>query len=136
MNRQSRNDSSSQKRRVSAHLADDLKTRYSTRAVPIRKGDSVRVLRGEFAGLEGKVDTIDRPHSRVFVEGMTREKTAGGKPSRLSDHPSKAILTNLNLPDKWRTSPLEDKAKTARARHTAETPAQTGRKAASTHPNS
>ena len=120
MNRQSRNDSSSQKRRVSAHLADDLKTRYSMRAVPIRKGDSVRVLRGEFAGLEGKVDTIDRPHSRVFVEGMTREKTAGGKSSRLSVHASKVILTNLNLSDKWRSSLLEDKAKTARDRDTEE----------------
>lgn len=105
---------------MSAHLADDLKTRYSTRAVPIRKGDSVRVLRGEFAGLEGKVDTIDRPHSRVFVEGMTREKTAGGKSSRLSVHASKVILTNLNLSDKWRSSLLEDKAKTARDRDTEE----------------
>src|SRR5207245_8979869 len=119
MNRQSRN-SSSQKRRVSAHLADDLKTRYSTRAVPIRKGDSVRVFRGEFAGLEGKVDTIDRPHSRVFVEGMTREKTAGGKSSRLSVHASKVILTNLNLSDKWRSSLLEDKPKTAKDRDTDE----------------
>src|SRR5438445_13096571 len=127
MNRQSRNDSSSQKRRVSARLADDLKTRYSTRAVPIRKGDSVRVLRGEFAGLEGKVDTIDRPHSRVFVEGMTREKTAGGKSSRLSVHASKVILTNLNLPDKWRSNPLEDKAKTARERATGEAAAWMGR---------
>src|SRR5256712_11058627 len=36
MKRQSRNDSSSQKRRGSARLVDDLKTRYSTRAVLIR----------------------------------------------------------------------------------------------------
>ena len=103
---------------MSAHLSDDLKTRYTTRAIPIRKGDSVRVLRGEFAGLEGKVDTIDRPRSRVFVEGMTREKTAGGKSSRLSVHASKVILTNLNLSDKWRSSLLEDKAKTAKSRET------------------
>jgi large subunit ribosomal protein L24 len=120
MNRQSRSNATAQKRQVSAHLADDLKTRFSTRAIPIRKGDSVRVLRGEFAGLEGKVDTIDRPRSRVFVEGMTREKTAGGKSSRLSVHASKVILTNLNLSDKWRSSLLEDKAKTARSRETEE----------------
>src|SRR2546427_11651550 len=112
MNRQSRNDSSSQKRRVSAHLADDLKTRYSTRAVPIGKGDSVRVLRGEFAGLEGKVDTIDRPHSRVFVEGKTREKTAGGTSAPLSVHASKAILTNRNVSAKWRMSILQVKVTT------------------------
>jgi large subunit ribosomal protein L24 len=105
---------------VSAHLADELKTRYSTRAVPIRKGDSVRVLRGEFAGLEGKVDTIDRANSRVFVEGMTREKTPGGTSSRLSVHSSKVILTTLNLSDKWRSSLLEDKAKTAKDRETEE----------------
>src|SRR5438445_11356020 len=101
------------------------------RAVPIRKGDSVRVLRGEFAGLEGKVDTIDRPHSRVFVEGMTREKTAGGKSSRLSVHASKVILTNLNLSDKWRRSLLEDKDKTARKKDTEQAAAYMGRKAGS-----
>lgn len=105
---------------MSAHLSDDLKTQYSTRSIPIRKGDSVRVLRGEFAGLEGKVDTIDRPRSRVFVEGMTREKTTGGTSSRLSVHASKVLLTNLNLSDKWRSSLLEDKAKTARNRETEE----------------
>jgi large subunit ribosomal protein L24 len=77
-------------------------------------------LRGEFAGLEGKVDTIDRPRSRVFVEGMTREKTAGGSASRLSVHASKVLLTNLNLSDKWRSSLLEDKAKTAKSRETEE----------------
>ena len=101
-----------QRRTVSAHLSGDLAGRYNIRSVPIRTGDSVRILRGEFAGLEGKVDRIDRASSRVFVEGMTREKTAGaGSSSRLSVHASKVLLTNLNLSDKWRSSLLEDRAK-------------------------
>ncbi len=108
----SRNQASTpQRRAVSAHLSSDLAGRYNLKTVPIRTGDSVRVLRGEFAGLEGKVDRIDRGSSRVFVEGMTREKTAGAS-SRLSVHASKVLLTNLNLSDKWRSSLLESRAKT------------------------
>jgi hypothetical protein len=35
-------------------------------------------------------------------------------------HASKVLLTNLNLSDKWRSSLLEDKAKTARSREAEE----------------
>ena len=105
------------RRAVSAHLSNDLAGQYSVRTVPIRTGDSVRVLRGEFAGLEGKVDRIDRASSRVFVEGMTREKTAGaGASSRLTVHSSKVMLTTLNMSDKWRSSLLEDKSKNSKER--------------------
>ncbi|HZD12127.1 MAG TPA: 50S ribosomal protein L24 [Candidatus Binatus sp.] len=113
MNRgQARNGSS--KRQVSARLSGDLKTRYNARTLAVRTGDSVRVIRGEFSGLEGKIDRIDRTSGRVFVEGMTREKTTAGTSSRLSVHASKVMVTNLNLSDKWRSSLLGDRAKSTK----------------------
>lgn len=103
-----------QRRILSAHLSDDLATRHRVRHVPVRTGDRVRVMRGEFAGLEGKVERVEYSTGRIFVEGMTREKTAGVS-SKLPVHSSKVLLTELNLSDKWRSGLLSEKAKSVEA---------------------
>jgi large subunit ribosomal protein L24 len=96
---------------VSSHLSDDLTARFRVRRVPLRSGDRVRIMRGEFAGLEGKVERVEYSTGRVFVEGMTREKAAGIS-SKLPVHSSKVLVTELNLSDKWRSGLLSEKAKT------------------------
>lgn len=68
-------------------------------------------MRGEFAGLEGKVEKVEYSTGRIFVEGMTREKGAGMS-SKFPVHSSKVLLTELNLSDKWRSGLLAEKAKT------------------------
>lgn len=68
-------------------------------------------MRGEFAGLEGKVERVDYSTGRVFVEGMTREKAAGVS-SKFPIHSSKVLVMDLNLSDKWRGGLLAEKAKT------------------------
>lgn len=77
----------------------------------MRTGDTVRIMRGEFADLVGKVEKVEYSTGRVFVEGMTREKAAGIS-SKLPVHSSKVLITNLNLSDKWRSGLLSEKAKT------------------------
>lgn len=77
----------------------------------MRTGDTVRIMRGEFADLVGKVEKVEYSTGRVFVEGMTREKAAGIS-SKLPVHSSKVLITNLNLSDKWRSGLLTEKAKT------------------------
>ena len=99
---------------LSARLSDDLVSRHKVKHLPIRTGDSVRIMRGDFAGLEGKVERVDYPSGRIYVEGMTREKSAGVS-SKLPVHSSKVFLTNLNLSDKWRSGLLSEKAKAAEA---------------------
>ena len=84
------------------------------RRVPVRTGDRVRVMRGEFAGLEGKVERVEYSTGRIFVEGMSREKTAGAS-SKLPVHSSKVLVTELNLSDKWRSGLLSEKAKSVEA---------------------
>ena len=99
---------------LSAHLNEDLADRYNSRHLPIRTGDSVRIMRGEFAGLEGKVESVDHSSGRIFVEGMVREKAAGVS-SKLPIHSSKVLLTNLNLSDRWRSGILSEKSKETKA---------------------
>ena len=95
---------------LSSRLSDDLAQKHGVRRLPLRTGDSVRVMRGDFAGLEGKVERVDHSTGRIFVEGMTREKAAGVS-SKLPVHSSKVRITNLNLSDKWRSGLLSEKGK-------------------------
>ena len=92
-------------------MSDDLAGRHRVRRIPIRTGDTVRIMRGEFADLVGKVEKVEYSTGRIFVEGMTREKAAGVS-SKLPVHSSKVLVTNLNLSDKWRSGLLSEKAKT------------------------
>jgi large subunit ribosomal protein L24 len=99
------------RRMLAARLSDDLTKNHKVRRLPVRTGDSVRVMRGDFAGLEGKVQRVDYSNGRIFVEGMSREKAAGVA-SQLPIHVTKVRITNLNLSDKWRSGLLAERGKT------------------------
>ena len=71
-----------------------------------RVGDSVRIVRGEFRNIEGKVTKVLPKEGRVNVEGVTREKIKGGSVPVPIDS-SKVVITALSLEDKMRRKKLE-----------------------------
>jgi large subunit ribosomal protein L24 len=85
----------------------ELRTTYGRRSVQVRTGDTVRIVRGDFSGVEGKVSDIDTTRQRLFVEGVTREKVAGTS-EKVSVHCTKVMITRLNLDDKWRADSLKE----------------------------
>ena len=89
-----------------AALAGDLKTKYGRNSVRVRIGDSVRLIRGEYSGIEGKVQKVYPKEGRVTIEGVTREKIAGGT-TQIRIHASNVVITNLSLDDKLRREKLE-----------------------------
>jgi len=93
-----------------AHLSPELRASRGVRALPVRSGDAVRIMRGDHKGFEGKVTRIDRRKYRIYVEGLTREKV-DGTTILVPIHPSNVMITNLNLEDKWRKQVLERKRK-------------------------
>jgi large subunit ribosomal protein L24 len=95
-------------RRFSAPLSSKLKESHGTNSVPIRKGDTVMIMRGDRRNTEGKVTQIDTQKYRIFVEGANREKVDGTS-IPVPVHPSKVMITRLNLDDKWRKKILERK---------------------------
>ncbi|KPV65437.1 MAG: 50S ribosomal protein L24P [Candidatus Bathyarchaeota archaeon BA1] len=97
-------------KRFSSPLSPELKSSHNTNAVPVRLGDTVRVMRGDHKGLEGKVTKVDRKRYRVFIEGIAREK-ADGSTALVPIHPSKVMITRLSLDDKWRRRILKRKSK-------------------------
>jgi len=95
---------------LSAPLAPELREKYGFRSLPVRVGDKVQVMRGDFKGFEGKVLSVDRKKFKIAIEGITREKV-DGTTINVPIHPSKVMITELNLDDKWRRKIIERKSK-------------------------
>jgi large subunit ribosomal protein L24 len=116
---------------MAAPLSKELAVSKGAKTLPIRKGDTVRIQRGDHKGFEGKVSRVDLKEYRIYLEGLTREKTDGTN-IFLPIHPSKVQIRNLNLDDKWRKNILgrkvapvkEEKAKVKAAKKTEKIPAK------------
>ncbi|MDO5844428.1 MAG: 50S ribosomal protein L24 [Methanocorpusculum sp.] len=94
---------------LNAPLASDLREKYGKRSFRVVTGDTVKVLRGEFAGTEGVVDKVDVKNTKVLVHGVIVKKTNGEDVPRPLD-PSKVLITKLNTKDSKRVARLEVKA--------------------------
>ena len=94
---------------MAAPLSSELIASKGAKALPVRKGDTVRIMRGDHKGFEGKISRVDLKSYRIYVEGLTREKV-DGTAVFVSVHPSKVMIKNLGLDDKWRKAILERKA--------------------------
>lgn len=95
---------------LSAHLSKELREKYKRRSLPVRKGDEVEIMRGEFKGKRGKITKVDLKNYKVYIEGITRKKTTG-ELVQVPIHPSNLKLINLNLEDEKRKKILERKVK-------------------------
>lgn len=108
-------------KRFSAPLSSKLKESHGANSVPVRKGDTVMIMRGDRKGSEGKVTQINRKKYRIFIEGATREKV-DGTTTFIPIHPSKVMITRLNLDDKWRKKILKRKGVNEKAEISKEEP--------------
>ena len=100
------------KRQVSAHLGPNYlhhkenKYWYLPRSIPIRKGDTVKILRGASKGHSGKVAEVDLKKGKVTVEGATIAK-ADGKQIPKWINASNVCITKLDRSDKRRNKKLK-----------------------------
>ncbi|MGY5142678.1 MAG: 50S ribosomal protein L24 [Nitrosopumilus sp.] len=98
-------------RQLGSHLSKELSKKYGKSSVRIVEGDSVKIVRGEFKGVDGKVASVDIQKNSVTIEGVKKEKTKGDK-FDVYIHTSNLEITALNTDDKWRISKLEGKKPT------------------------
>ncbi len=95
---------------LAANLSKELRKKYGIRALPLRKGDTVKIMRGSFKGKTGKISRIDLKKLKVYVENITMLKQDGRKvPMPLE--PSNLQIIALNLDDKKRLKAIERKQK-------------------------
>ncbi len=91
---------------MTAKLSADLRAKLGIKRITIRKGDTVRIMRGEWAGHEGKVVAIDYKKIAIHVDGVTIRK-ADGTPVFYPIHPSNVMIIKLDLSDKKRKEIIE-----------------------------
>jgi len=91
---------------LASHLAEDLMLKYNKRSVPVVRGDTVKVVRGNFKNHVDKVREVDLVKQVIEVEGVVTTKVDGSKVPR-PIHPSNVIITKLNLTDPRRREKLE-----------------------------
>jgi large subunit ribosomal protein L24 len=91
---------------VSAALADDLKEKYKRNSMPVKKGDKVKIMRGEMTGHSGEVMKVDLKNYKLYIQGVTAKKSDGTDVEK-PVHPSNVMITEFNEEDKERREAIQ-----------------------------
>ena len=86
---------------LGANLSVNLREQHNKRSMRVIKGDTVRILRGEYVGIEGKVEKVNTVRSTLSIEGVQREKIRGGN-VKVQIHASNVQIISLNTDDDYR----------------------------------
>jgi large subunit ribosomal protein L24 len=86
---------------LGANLSVNLREQHNKRSMRVIKGDTVRILRGEYVGIEGKVEKVNTERSTLAIEGVQREKIRGGN-VKVQVHASNVQIISLNTDDDYR----------------------------------
>jgi len=95
---------------MNAPLSKELREKYGVKRLPVRKGDTVRILRGKFRGHEGTVAKVDLKRVRIYVDGATIENSRGERVF-YPIHPSKVMIVKLGNVDSVRQKIIERRKK-------------------------
>ena len=93
------------RKQLSAHLSKELKEKHKKRAIPLRKGDTVKIVKGEFNKKSGKVTSVSLKKMKIQIEKIVKKKINGTEKA-IWIEPSNVIIMELNLEDKKRNEIL------------------------------
>lgn len=98
---------------MACHLSAELRKTHKRRSIRVVPGDSIKVVRGVYRDVPGKVEKVI-PGLGVVISGTKKEKTAGDAYD-VYITPSNMIITALDTGDSWRTKKLKrEKGKPAK----------------------
>ena len=100
--------SSIKRKLMSCHLVKSLRDQYKIRALPIKRGDEVKILKGKAKGKSGKVVQVYRKRNVIYVDKVNREKQ-NGQTVFLPIKPCYCVIEKL-LINKDRTKTIEKRA--------------------------
>jgi large subunit ribosomal protein L24 len=95
---------------LSANLSRELRKKHGKRSIPVRKGDEVLIMRGNFNKKKGKIVEVDLKKSRVTVDSVNRTKGDGTK-INVYFNPSNLQILTLNLEDGKRIKGIKEVVK-------------------------
>ena len=91
---------------LGANLSENLREQHNKRSMRVIQGDTVRILRGEYFGIEGKVEKVNTEKSTLSIEGVQREKIRGGN-VKVQVHASNVQIISLNTDDDYRIKGIQ-----------------------------
>ncbi|MFW6286127.1 MAG: 50S ribosomal protein L24 [Nanoarchaeota archaeon] len=91
---------------LSAGLSKELKSSYGFRTIPVRKGDTVKIISGGFKNKSGKISKVMLARGLVYIEGIEQLRADGSK-AMYPIHPSNLQIIKLDLSDKRRVKKIE-----------------------------
>lgn len=91
---------------LNAPLSPELRKELGIKRLIVRKGDTVRIMRGDWKGHEGKVVNVDLKRAKVYVEGVTIKKS-DGTDVFYPISPSKVMIIKLGEVDDVRRRIIE-----------------------------
>ena len=100
--------SSIKRKLMSCHLIKSLRDQYKVRALPIKRGDEVKIMKGKAKGKSGKVVQVYRKRNVIYVDKVNREKQ-NGQTVFLPIKPCYCVIEKL-LINKDRTKTIEKRA--------------------------
>jgi large subunit ribosomal protein L24 len=68
----------------------------------------LKVIRGEFSGVDGKVTKVSLIKNGINIEGVKKDRVKGDK-FDVYIHTTNIVITGINTDDKWRMNRLEGK---------------------------
>ena len=95
---------------MGVNLSKELRKKYQKRSVPLRKKDTIKIMRGKFKGKKGKVMKVLLKTQKVEVEGIQIKKQDGSKVN-IKLRPSNLQIIELNVEDKKRNKALNKEIK-------------------------
>ncbi|MBU2104880.1 MAG: 50S ribosomal protein L24 [Nanoarchaeota archaeon] len=102
---------------LSVNLSKELRKKYGKRNIPVRKGDTIKIMRGKYKKKQGKVIEVKTKLEKIYVEGIQVKKTDGSK-ANIPLRTSNLQIVQLNIDDKkrFKNSEIETKHKEANLR--------------------
>ncbi len=86
---------------LASHLDKKLAKQLEKRSIPIRKGDTMKVMRGGMKGKSGKITGVNYGKGIVFIENIMRKK-ANGEEVQVPLKASNLLVTDLDKSDSKR----------------------------------
>ena len=96
---------------LTVRVADFVREEYGIKTLPLRVGDGVRIIRGEFKDFEGEIIEITK-NLRAKIKEASFDK-ADGTQFHPAIHISKMVITKFakeKKMDPWRANMIERKA--------------------------
>lgn len=100
-----------QRKFITVNLSKELREKHETRNTKVRKGDKIKVLRGNYRTKTGTVDRVLATKQKIYVTGIELTKRDGSK-TKVPLNPTNLQIIELKLDDKKRKEKLTPNKKT------------------------